>query len=357
MMRMLDTVRNLKAIPNENYARELLELFTLGVFDLDGNPNYVQDDIVQIARAFTGWTHTNSGKPYLYADEHDFAADFPARGPKRIFTQSGGFGPGGRDFDDQGEGEIEIDRVVDHVFDHRDGDGEVTVARRLAARLLEFFCHGGFADPATAKPVATAVVSASGFDTTWSISDLVREILVHDAFYETTGSTQKSLSWPVDYIVSTLRLLGMKPKGRYAVIPSHSYLPIWDHSSNMGQSLLQPPSVFGWDWEESWVTSATLLARFEFARDVTTARYGSGSFEPGQLIDLGMTDGGDIVDAVVDACGVTGLYSPAERDALIDYVTGGDPDAPVDLFDYDVRNEKLHGLFALVLQSPAYQLR
>ena len=57
MMEFLDTVRNHKDIPNENYARELQELFTLGVNDSAGNPNYTQEDIVQIARAFTGWDY------------------------------------------------------------------------------------------------------------------------------------------------------------------------------------------------------------------------------------------------------------------------------------------------------------
>jgi uncharacterized protein (DUF1800 family) len=366
MMIFLDTVRNEKFIPNENYARELLELFTLGVTDLDGNPNYVQDDIVQIARAFTGWRYTNGGKPYLDPADHDTKAEFPERGDKRIFTQTGGFGPGGRQFDDQGEGAQEIDRVVDHIFDHRDSDGEKTVARRLAARLLEYFCHGGHADPAVAKPVATAVVAASGFDVSWNVGALVRAILVHDAFYETaslppySGSDAKSVSWPVDYIVTTLRLLGLTPRGGYGLIAGNEVRPLWEHSSNMGQRLYEPPSVFGWDWEESWVTSAAMLARYEFARDVTTARYSPADkarFDPGTLIDLGLTDGGDVVDAVVDACGVTGLYTAAERDILIGYLTDGNPGTPLDLTDDDVRNRKLHGLFMLVLQSPAYQLR
>jgi uncharacterized protein (DUF1800 family) len=366
MLRFLDTVRNEKFIPNENYARELLELFTLGTTDLDGNPNYRQDDIVQIARAFTGWRQTSGGKPYLDLASHDTKAEFPERGDKRIFTQTGGFGPNGREFDDQGEGPQEIDRVVDHIFDHRDTEGRSTVARRLAARLLEYFCHGGYANPAVAKPVATSVVAASGFDANWNVGGLMRAILVHDAFYETAGAPPysagdaKSLSWPVDYIVTTLRLLGVLPRGGFSAIAGGGYLPIWEHSSNMGQRLFEPPSVFGWDWEESWATSATMLARFGFARDVTTARgltSGKGRFQPDHLVDLGLTDGADIVDAVVDACGVTGLYTAAERDVLIDYLTDGSPGAPLDLHDDGVRNAKLHGLFALVLRSPAYQLR
>ena len=78
----------------------------------------------------------------------------------------------------------------------------------------------------------------------------------------------------------------------------------------MGQILLEPPSVFGWDWETAWISSATLLARYGFARDVTSARgRGSSSFRPERLIDLSLTDPGDIVDAVTDVLGVTDQFT------------------------------------------------
>src|SRR5690606_31257031 len=97
MMEFLDTTRNEKSIPNENYARELLELFTLGVYDSAGNPNYTQADIVQIARAFTGWRYKQNGTAYLDRSNHDFTSEFPERGPKRIFETTGNIG--GADFD------------------------------------------------------------------------------------------------------------------------------------------------------------------------------------------------------------------------------------------------------------------
>ncbi len=99
MIEWLDTVRNRKQVPNENYARELMELFTLGVSDFSGNPNYLQTDIVQIARAFTGWRYEfNSGESYLDSNgpsdpgPHDYMIHFQSRGLKRIFKSTG---PGG----------------------------------------------------------------------------------------------------------------------------------------------------------------------------------------------------------------------------------------------------------------------
>src|SRR6185295_6874947 len=79
MMEFLDTVRNHEEIPNENYARELQELFTLGVKDSAGVDNYVQADVAQIARAFTGWDYDKKGAFFKDYD-HDFMADHPARG-------------------------------------------------------------------------------------------------------------------------------------------------------------------------------------------------------------------------------------------------------------------------------------
>src|SRR5262245_333863 len=160
MIEWLDTQRNRKAIPNENYARELQELFTLGVEDLRGNKNYAQADIVQIARAFTGWRYdTDNGDVFFNDEQHDFNSQFlGTRGPKVIYGSAAAYGVGGKlggfatpqPFD-QPEGETEIDQVTDIIFEHRDTDGANTVARRTTRRLLEFFCHGGWAAPTNAQ--------------------------------------------------------------------------------------------------------------------------------------------------------------------------------------------------------------
>jgi uncharacterized protein (DUF1800 family) len=379
MMEFLDTVRNRKQVPNENYGRELLELFTLGVFDLAPTPqaNYTQADIVQIARAFTGWDYDN-GKPEFLDGRHDYMADYPARGPKVIFQSTGGFGGAGRSFTINGESEdgnerAEIDAVIDIIFDHTDSQGKNTVARRTARRLLEYFAH---ADPDIA--VVDAVVASSGFATNgdprqWSIAELLRAIFVHDAFYESSevplGPTSKrSIKAPVDYVVSTLRILGMRFKGRDVFIDGGGFSDAFNLFENMGQQLLNPPSVFGWDWETAWISSSTLLARYGFARDVSMARgRGTSAFRPERLrvpASLGLptaylldlTSPAEIVDTVTEILGVKDDLTSAELGILIDYVTDDGAVGSLDLHDDDVRNEKLHGLFALVLQSPAYNL-
>lgn len=364
MMDFLDTIRSRKEQPNENYPRELCELFALGVTDFAGNDNYEQEDIVQIARAFSGWRFDDKDVPYLQENRHDFMDDWPERGPKVIFKTVGGFGPGGRSFTTGGEGANEIDEVIDIIFDHTDTDGKNTVARRLARRLLAYFAHGDYATPTPATAAAVdAVIAESGFDTNWELKGLLRAILVHDVFWETSTpapngpTTARSVKWPIDYAVTSMRLLGMKLKGKDARLDGGTRRRIVDHLEDMGQELFDPPSVFGWDWENSWITSRTVLSRAIFARDLTVARgKAATAFRPKKLMDLDLTDPAEIVDAVTGVLGVTDRISPTERAILIDYLTDEGATASLDLQDEDVVERKLAGLFAVVMQSPAYQL-
>ncbi len=353
MIEFLDTVRNDKSIPNENYARELLELFTLGVYDSAGNENYTQADIVQISRAFTGWRYLVSTKPYFDEDQHDYNAEFSVeRGPKRIFETRGQI-PGGALFDTNGEGMPEIDTVVDIIFTHRDTDGRNTVARRTARRLLEFYVGP---DPDLA--VIDDVVDESGFDTSFNIQALVRAIFCHDAFYEPGqpfgAGVTKSVKWPVDYVIGSMRLLGMKFSGSTKYIPGGSYTGALTHMENMGQILLDPPSVFGWEWETAWLSSSTLLARYNFARDIVGSR-GGGRFRPDKLIDFSETDPAEVVNQVLDALDVSHNFTASDRQICEEYLTDGGS-TTMDLDDYNYVNTKIHGLFELVMKSPGYQV-
>jgi hypothetical protein len=150
----------------------------------------------------------------------------------------------------------------------------------------------------------------------------------------------------------------MKAKGRYQFIDGGRYGEVRDLLTDMGQILFEPPSVFGWDWEDGWLSSTTLLARYSFARDVTSARGGGrAAFRPERLFDLNETIPGNVVDAVTGLLGVTDQITASDRDTLIDYLTNGaGAGSSVDLLDDHFRNKKLNGLVALVLQSPAYQL-
>jgi len=153
----------------------------------------------------------------------------------------------------------------------------------------------------------------------------------------------------------------MRLSGRDQHVNHSSDTPLRSYLADMGQVLFEPPSVFGWEWETGWISTATLLARYELATDIVRARGGGGTaFRPEKLLPIktlmaaGPTNTGVIVDTATDILGLTDQLTAAERALLVTYLGG--PSATLDLNDYDVRNTKLHGLFALILQSPAYQL-
>jgi uncharacterized protein (DUF1800 family) len=366
MIIFLDTALNQKELPNENYARELQELFTLGVTDLASRPNYAQEDVAQIARAFTGWRYTPFGEVVFDPLSHDYMADYPERGPKVIYRGAGGFSVAGGDFTSRGEGRPEIDTVVDIIFEHTDSDGQNTVARFIAGKLFTYFAQPGLKRrlaPALA-PIVDQLIEASRFAVTWDMAALLRALFVSDAFYATGApapldlTAQKSMRWPIDYIVSTLRLLKVRPKGFYRVVDGGDRRSLELHLRDMGQVLFRPPSVFGWDWETAWVSSATLLARYKFARDVTAAhRTAATGFRPQRLIRLDLTDPVAIVEAVLDVLGVADQFTDSGKGVLIDYLTDNGARPVVNLRNYATRHAKLYGLFALVLQSPAYQMQ
>ncbi len=364
MMDFLDTVRNRKENPNENYPRELLELFCLGVFDLDGVANYAQEDIVQIARAFTGWRVNSKDEAYFDDGRHDKGTGdpedpYPERGPKVIFKDNSAFGPSGYDFGAAAgtNWETEIDEVMNAIFAHQDSAGRNTVAHWVGYRLITYF-----ADPNPSVSYVETMVGDSNFDTNFIVADLLREIIISDEFYEpVTDPSKRSVKWPVDYVISTLRIAEMKLKSRYQYINGGSYDEISEGLNNMGQLLFEPPSVFGWDWEGSWMNSSTMLARFGFARDLIAARgRGKTTFRPERLFDFAESPDVDpnlVVDEVTSLFGVGDAFQngSAARDALVDYLTDGGG-GNVDFSDYDTRDMKLRGLVGLVLQSPAYML-
>jgi hypothetical protein len=125
----------------------------------------------------------------------------------------------------------------------------------------------------------------------------------------------------------------------------------------MGQVVLDPPSVFGWDWETSWLSSATMLGRFNFAVDIASARgSGKSAFRPYLFFDLALSAPAAIVEEAASILGINDHLDAEERTILeADLIENGLV-ATLNLNDYNTRNTKLNGLFALLLQSPAYQL-
>lgn len=216
MLVYLDAGQNVKGNPNENFAREILELFTLGP------GNYTETDIREAARAFTGWTHEGTAF-VIDGEQHD-------AGPKTLLGETGNF-----------DGYGAIDVILGHP----------AAARFVAGRLYRYFVRED-GDPATLEALADAY-RAGGYDT----AALLRAIFLSRDFYA-PGAVASQIKSPVQLVVGTYRRLGLD---RLPGVPDFHAT-----TEGLGQRLFEPPNVAGWAGGRAWITSATLLDRGNFGR-------------------------------------------------------------------------------------------
>lgn len=212
----LDADTNRKGRPNENLARELMELFTLG------EGHYTEQDVKEAARALTGWT-VKRGKFQNVPDAHE-------TGSKTVI--------GVADIDD---GDDLLRRLLDHP----------STATRLAWQLCRTFLGENVATDGNIEDLAERL-RASKLD----IGQAVETILRSHLFFSDRNIGNRVLG-PVEYVVGAVRRLGM-------LDPSPSTLLLAEWTTRMGQDLFHPPNVFGWDEGRSWINSRTHIARVNF---------------------------------------------------------------------------------------------
>ena len=217
MIVWLDNNSNVKAHPNENYAREVMELFSLGV------GHYTEKDIREAARAFTGW-HTNGG-------EFDFNARFHDDGEKTVLGQTGPWNG---------------DDVLDILLKRAD------CAEFLVRKLYRTFVSE-LQEPSAALLTPLA---ESFRKTDYDIADLVRRMLSSRHFFSAHAYRQRIKS-PVEYVLGAVRTV-------YDGQPPPQRLVGW--LEEMGQQLFAPPNVKGWPGGQSWLNTSTVLARVNFAQ-------------------------------------------------------------------------------------------
>ena len=218
MLVYLDNGENRKDHPNENFGRELLELFTMGV------GNYTERDIREAARAFTGWT--NDGVEFRFdAGNHDF-------GEKTFLGRTGPF-----------DGEDIIDIIL---------EAPVT-AEFIAGKLYRFLVREEL-DAAT-RAALGGTFRESGYE----LRPLLRRIFLSRDFYS-PASVATQIKSPVQLVVSTYRKLGLT---RLPTIPDFNRL-----TAGLGQTLFNPPNVAGWAGGRTWITPALLLERGNLFRGV-----------------------------------------------------------------------------------------
>lgn len=218
---------------------------------------------------------------------------------------------------------------------------QAATTRWLARKLLRFF----------AAPEPGAEVIAEGAEvldrTQLNIKWFLRELFLSKYFYSDACLRQRIAS-PAEYVVGTLRTLG-------AVFPATA---LTGHLSAMGQELLAPPNVKGWDGERKWINSSTWAARLAFAREVS-ALGEDGEFGRHlgleKIVPADVKDPGRVVDRLADVL-LRGDLTPESRRSLADFlVTGEDGQKPESFReDEDFRREKTRGVLAIVLGLPEY---
>ena len=268
MLFYLDNLDNVKTSPNQNFARELMELFTMGV------GNYTEDDVTAAARAWTG--HGIDWVTYNYkfwTGDHDY-------GQKTFMGQTRNWnGPD----------------IINYLLQENTTKKLVT-CKYLTKKLWEFF--------AAQEPTQDLVDELAQvlYDSDFSIQPWVKAMLMHDDFY--LPATQQGLvRSPIDFVVAVQYYTGFR---------GSKLNPQW-YVDGMGQVPYGPPNVAGWKTNGYWVNTSLFGARAEFARGATWHLRQNGANDVGK----GRTPE-EAVDYVAAMFGVA--LAPITRTALIDFV-------------------------------------
>ena len=276
MIFWLDNNDNHAGAVNENYGRELLELFSMGV------GNYTEDDVKAAARAFTGWTMGNAPYMAVKANKDSFspygriAWHFAYRpddhddGVKTFLGETGRF---------NGEDIVEI------ICKHQ------STARFVCMRLFQFFA-ADTVDGEGERVVETMV--RSYFDSNYEIRSVLRALFSSE-YFKSERARFARVKGPVELVVGAIR-----QAGSYRV-PSLGIEGVVDIAFFMGQGIMRPPSVEGWHEGEEWIESGALLERVNFVAkelgDVTL---------PGvrRIIDRLATENGGVLtpEELVERC-------------------------------------------------------
>ena len=243
MIFFLDNCLSHKDAINENYGRELLELFSLGV-GMDGHPNYTEDDVKACARAFTGWTITNAMPRYPYGTYESFFLYNPDDhddGEKTFLGETGRW-----------NGEDIIDIIVK----------QPAAARFISRHLYSFFVADEVQVPAwqgtpPRDPEAIKVLEDEYFRSNYSIRSMLRVLFNSDFFKNARFAKVRS---PAEMVAGTMRLVDFT--SARVGIP-----PIAVEMTYMGQDIINPPTVEGWHTGKEWIDSGTLVERINFTAD------------------------------------------------------------------------------------------
>jgi uncharacterized protein (DUF1800 family) len=264
MLVWLDQAQSRREHPNENFARECMELFTLG------EGHYIEKDVTEAARAMTGWSLDRIEEEYRYRPRmHDTEV-------KTVLGQTGNFN--GRD-------------VLEIIVN------QPQAARFIAGKLWKFFANDNCPPPLL--DALADVFRSNGNE----FKPLLRAMFGSEEFYarSVVGAQVKS---PVQWLVGTIRQLER---------PMPPPIVSTEMIKTLGQDLLQPPNVKGWDGGLSWITTNTLLARYNQAAVLVLGQGNLGAEGGNKPRQKMAAEFANAAARRMEAINVNSIVSPSDR--------------------------------------------
>ena len=309
MMIWLDTIQSVKGKPNENYARELMELFSLGI------GNYTEADIREAARAFTGWE--------IVQEKYHFNVGAFDDTEKKVFGKTGQF-----------KGEDIVDLCLE----------KESCAKFLVRKLFRFLISDSIPTSADLIDPLAKTFRDSGYD----IGKLVETMLRSNIFFSPEAYRSRIKS-PIDFALGMVRGLEGRP-GATGVA---------DSLETLGQRVFNPPSVKGWDGGTTWLNGQTLLFRQNLALSMTStedARFGSRC-DPAVLAKKhGKAKDAELVEFFLQLF-LQGNVADETRQRLQDYTAqAAKRKYPIYWSEEDIADHRVRAVCHLVLALPEYQL-
>lgn len=310
MLLYLNGFENTNTQPNENYARELFELFTLG----EGN-GYTETDITETAKALTGYNHWDEYGGQMYFDSSTFVNE-----DKTIFGQTGNWG---------------YDDVIDILFQERGN----LIAPFICRKLYQFFVSpdvDAVIEMTIIEPLAQTLI-----DNNFEMVPMLKQLFKSEHFYDerALGVIIKS---PFDVIFQFVN----ESEFPYNNDLMEAFLY---YSGTLGQALYQPPDVAGWQRDEHWISTSTLTGRWQMFEAYLGILFSNGQEEIFRELAISLSndsiDPEYITQVIVDYFNAKELFTPTDYDIA------------TDIFKWEIpQNYYDDGLWSLSWDQAPYQV-
>ncbi len=341
MLLFLDGAFNVVGNPNENYARELYELFTMGV-----NTNYTEYDIEQTARALTGWRMPDPN--FGYWGTASFEEDRHDNGLKTIFGVTANF-----KYFETYDPNNSLD-IINHLFAQRTNE----IATYICTKLYQEFVHPTV-DESIVNSLASTFISNN-----FEIEPVVRQLLKSEHFFSEKFIGTKIKS-PIEFYYGLFTQCGLDINSPIYGNTFNEYF--LTDSSSVGQKLFSPPDVAGWPGHRVWVSSDRLISRWASATETMrrTNVQETNQVENLRSFAKNLTNNSNdptlITQAIVDFVTPNGFENQGQYDAALtvfktswiseNYYTQG-----LWNLDWDEAPNQISDLLAFISSQPVYQL-